>query len=333
PGDAVVGTAEAFWRPAALNDRHGLLEVYGRLTNTLYDRGGSYESIRAVDPCTGESTEDARDRAERLQRAGSVAGWPSTIGALGVRYSVGRTGLTVGVERRQFLGTATRRGGIYPAALADQCRLQTLANQPEVGSLLARYRLGGNAGGWLSYLTYGFYHGTDLRLGIRHWFTVQGYGQAGYAWDDNAATFSVDRVDSDGQPTARLADSRGRLKRDQWFAAAEVRAGQTFRVGGDDSRLLLNPYLVVGADWLRQSTRVTGVEYPQIGSQSFRLSDSGSSWALGAGPGVSLRYWFREDRYHAPRSYLEGSLQYRFPLGGGDSQRAKGLFANLTFYY
>ncbi|WP_425530475.1 hypothetical protein, partial [Stenotrophomonas maltophilia] len=53
PGDSVFSTLEAFWRPPAFNDQHGTLELYARLLNTLYDQGGTYESIRAVDPCTG----------------------------------------------------------------------------------------------------------------------------------------------------------------------------------------------------------------------------------------------------------------------------------------
>jgi hypothetical protein len=95
-----------------------------RLLNTLYDEGGTYESIRAVDPCTGESTPDARARAERLSRSRSTTGWPSTIASFGLRYAFGQTGLSAGIERRQFLGSATRQGDVYPASAAVQCRLQ-----------------------------------------------------------------------------------------------------------------------------------------------------------------------------------------------------------------
>ncbi|WP_251259278.1 hypothetical protein, partial [Enterobacter hormaechei] len=79
----------AFWRPPAFNDQHGTLELYARLLNTLYDEGGTYESIRAVDPCTGESTPDARARAERLSHSRSTTGWPSTIASFGMRYAFG----------------------------------------------------------------------------------------------------------------------------------------------------------------------------------------------------------------------------------------------------
>lgn len=52
---------------------------------------------------------------------------------------------------------------------------------------------------------------------------------------------------------------------------------------------------------------------------------------LGAGPGVSLRHWFREDKYAAPRSYIEAVLQYRARIWGDD--RVKGLFAGINLLY
>jgi tetratricopeptide (TPR) repeat protein len=329
PGDSVFGTLEAFWRPPALNNRHGTLEAYARLAGTLYDEGGLYESLLAVDPCTGEATPDARDRAERLGHSRSIAGWPSTVGSLGVRYAFGRTGISAGIERRQFLGSATRQGGIYPDSAAIQCRIQDQSSQP----LLARYRLGSDAGGWMSYLTYGFYRGTGVRTDVRQWWTVSGYAQAGYSWDDNRAHFSVDRLDGNGAPAERLLESEGRLRREQLFAAAELRAGRSFRPGGDQTRWVLTTSLAVGADWIDQRSRVRGIGYPSMPRQSFALSDTRRSWSLGAGPGVGVRYWFREDHYNAARSYLDFNLQYRFALGGGDDQRAKGLFATATLYY
>lgn len=333
PGDSVFGTLEAFWRPPATTNRHGTLEAYARIANTLYDGGGTFESIRAVDPCTGEVTEDARARAERLSRSRSIAGWPSTIASFGVRYAFGQTGLSAGIERRQFVGTATRNGGIYPDSAAIQCRIQVESNRPLQINTLARYRLDSNAGGWMSYLTYGFYKGTGVRTDVNQWWTVSGYAQAGYTWDDNDAHFTIDRLDANGDPAERILQSDGQLRRQQWFGAAELRAGRSYRFGADQTRWVVNPYLVVGADWIDQRSRVRGIEYPLIGVQSFNLSDTASSWSLGAGPGVGVRYWFREDHYNAARSYLDLGVQYRFAIGGGDTQRAKGLFATATLYY
>ena len=38
-----------------------------------------------------------------------------------------------------------------------------------------------NAGGWMSYLTYGFYKGTGVRTDVNQWWTLSGYAQAGFA--------------------------------------------------------------------------------------------------------------------------------------------------------
>ncbi len=333
PGDSVFSTLEAFWRPPAFNDQHGTLELYARLLNTLYDEGGTYESIRAVDPCTGESTPDARARAERLSHSRSTTGWPSTIASFGLRYAFGQTGLSAGIERRQFLGSATRQGEVYPASAAVQCRLQLALNRPLEASTLARYRLASGSGGWMSYLTYGYYHGTDLRTDVNQWWMVSGYAQGGYTWDDNGATFTLDALDANGTPVRRLGEANGRLHREQWFAAGELRAGRSFRFGAGQTHWVVTPYVVVGADWLDQRSRVRDIRYPPFPAQSFALNDTQRSWSLGAGPGVGVRYWFREDHYNTPRSYLDLTVQYRFAIGGGDTQRAKGLFATAILYY
>ncbi|WP_440568797.1 NfrA family protein [Stenotrophomonas sp. STK17_22] len=333
PGDSVFSTLEAFWRPPAFNDQHGTLELYARLLNTLYDEGGTYESIRAVDPCTGESTPDARARAERLSHSRSTTGWPSTIASFGLRYAFGQTGLSAGIERRQFLGSATRQGEVYPASAAVQCRLQLALNRPLEASTLARYRLASGSGGWMSYLTYGYYHGTDLRTDVNQWWMVSGYAQGGYTWDDNGATFTLDALDANGTPVRRLGEANGRLHREQWFAAGELRAGRSFRFGAGQTHWVVTPYVVVGADWLDQRSRVRDIRYPPFPAQSFALNDTQRSWSLGAGPGVGVRYWFREDHYNTPRSYLDLTVQYRIAIGGGDTQRAKGLFATAILYY
>lgn len=333
PGDSVFSTLEAFWRPPAFNDQHGTLELYARLLNTLYDEGGTYESIRAVDPCTGESTPDARARAERLSHSRSTTGWPSTIASFGLRYAFGQTGLSAGIERRQFLGSATRQGEVYPASAAVQCRLQLALNRPLEASTLARYRLASGSGGWMSYLTYGYYHGTDLRTDVNQWWMVSGYAQGGYTWDDNGATFTLDALDANGTPVRRIGDANGRLHREQWFVAGELRAGRSFRFGAGQTHWVVTPYVVVGADWLDQRSRVRDIRYPLFPAQSFALNDTQRSWSLGAGPGVGVRYWFREDHYNTPRSYLDLTVQYRIAIGGGDTQRAKGLFATAILYY
>jgi len=53
--------------------------------------------------------------------------------------------------------------------------------------------------------------------------------------------------------------------------------------------------------------------------------------AVGAGLGLIARYWFNQDRYRAPSSFVELSLQYRARIAG--DARAKGLFGRMTVSY
>jgi hypothetical protein len=95
---------------------------------------------------------------------------------------------------------------------------------------------------------------------------------------------------------------------DTTFAVADVRYGRAFQPGGGN--LIVAPF--VGAN----------LSY-----------DSGLSTKaiLGAGPGMWLRLWTREDTYRAPRSYIDLALQYRVRLAGDD--RGEGLYGVLGFAY
>ena len=343
-GDTVSSTTELFWRPTEFNSQKGMLEVYGRLSNTLYDEGSEFESKEFVDPCTGSVTVDSRSRDERLNGSSSVTGIPSTIGSLGVRYMLNDTGLTFGLERRFYLGSGTREGTAFPASRDDQCRIQQAiqdANEDgaAINGLLTRYKLDSTAGGWLTYMTYGFYQGTELRLNESQWFTMDGFAQLGYAWENNDAKFTTYDVDSQGSTTRQLGESSGQLKRQQVFASTELRVGRSMRVDALPG-IVFFPHLVGAADWLWQKDRASDMHFSdtdliklsQIGND-WSLTSEERSWSIGAGPGLSIRYWFREDHYHAPRSSLNWSMQYRVPIGGGATERAKGLFMNLTLSY
>ena len=96
----------------------------------------------------------------------------------------------------------------------------------------------------------------------------------------------------------------------QNIAVFEGRVGRSFRVDAVSDRLVATPFLALGANY--------DSSFAQPG-------------AVGAGPGVSMRYWFREDNYAAPRSYVDMNLQYRLRLAGDD--RAEGVFAGLTLAY
>lgn len=100
------------------------------------------------------------------------------------------------------------------------------------------------------------------------------------------------------------------FKNPQTYGVASVQSGRSIRLDSVSPNLVLFPHLTLNGDYNSLNTNRT---------------------ALGFGPGVNLRYWFREDGYHAPRSYLDLSLQYRFKLSGDD--RARGFFLTTTLSY
>ncbi|WMD23551.1 hypothetical protein RAS12_14620 [Achromobacter seleniivolatilans] len=316
PGDAVFSTTEIFWRPSDfLNSSTQTFELYGRLSNTLYDKGGKTTGQTVSDPC-GNGVIDVSETSNQ-----GIAGVPTTVGALGMRFTPStEVGLTFGLERQFNLGTATRRGTFSPDPSALRCALNR-DNQT------AHYETNAGSGGWLAYVTYGMYEGTTLRIDRPDWFTMEGYVQAGYSWQDMPAKFWL-RDNTTGVDGEK---SSGKLKRDQAFGAGELRIGRSYRMDAISDRLVLFPYAVIGGDWLSNRNRVSGMTI--AGSDSYNLLGNGSSWSMGAGPGVNVRYWFREDHYNAPRSYMDLTTQYRFNIGGGAADRARGLFINLTLSY
>ena len=123
------------------------------------------------------------------------------------------------------------------------------------------------------------------------------------------------RVDVPSWWTGRVSAEAGRyLSAGQTYALGEVQAGRSFRLGdgnsGSDGRWVLFPHLSLAADY---------------DSSSIEKS------AAGFGPGLTTRYWFNEDPYNAPRSYVDLSIQYRYRLAG--ARRAKGLFLTSTLSY
>lgn len=102
------------------------------------------------------------------------------------------------------------------------------------------------------------------------------------------------------------------IKAKQNYATFEGQAGRSFRLDDIHPKLVAFPHVVFGAD------HNTGY---MPGKQN----------AVGAGVGVNMRYWFNEDKYTAPRSYWDASLQYRARISGDD--RAKGIFFRLTLAY
>ncbi|MBI2771492.1 MAG: tetratricopeptide repeat protein [Burkholderiales bacterium] len=131
--------------------------------------------------------------------------------------------------------------------------------------------------------------------------------QAAYSFDKGTDL----RVDVPDWWTTRVSAEAGHyLSAGQTYGLATVQAGRSYRMPAADGKAVLFPHAVAAA------------EYNSL------LADKLS---VAAGPGVSLRYWFREDKYAAPRSYVDLSLQYRFRISG--DERAKGLFVTSLISY
>lgn len=94
------------------------------------------------------------------------------------------------------------------------------------------------------------------------------------------------------------------------YATGSLKWGRTYRMDRVSPRWTVFPFAVVGADF-----------------------DSAVShgFPVGAGIGVSTRYWFRDSHYDSPRSYFDASLQYRWRITGDD--RARGVFLDMIYSY
>ncbi|MOA27192.1 hypothetical protein D3C78_1480470 [compost metagenome] len=99
---------------------------------------------------------------------------------------------------------------------------------------------------------------------------------------------------------------------------SEWQVGRSYAIGGTGSRWVAFPHVVAAIDY--------DSKMKSEGGNDFSSGDAG-----GIGIGNNVRYWFREDAYNAPRSYVDLSLQYRARVFGED--RAKGAFARLTYSY
>ena len=119
------------------------------------------------------------------------------------------------------------------------------------------------------------------------------------------------RVDTPSWWTGQLYAEAGHyITHPDNYATFSGELGRSYRLNAIDPHLVAFPYAVLGGDY-----------NTQINNRA----------SMGAGVGVNLRYWFREDAYHAPRSFVDFSLQYRLKIVGDD--RAKGVFFNASFSY
>ncbi len=102
---------------------------------------------------------------------------------------------------------------------------------------------------------------------------------------------------------ARLFDAK------ETVAVAEGRLGRAFRLG-PQGELILIPFVGLSA------TYDSGLSNPT---------------AVGAGPGLWVRQWFRSEDLTAPQSYIDMVFQYRARVGG--DRRAEGFIATLSVSY
>ncbi|MBP0594375.1 bacteriophage N4 adsorption protein A [Paraburkholderia sp. LEh10] len=94
------------------------------------------------------------------------------------------------------------------------------------------------------------------------------------------------------------------------YGTTNVEVGRTFRMDSVSPKWTVFPYAVIGADY---------------------DSNVDHSIPVGAGVGISTRYWFRDGRYDAPRSFIDLSVQYRLKITG--DERARGVFFGAIYSY
>jgi hypothetical protein len=148
-------------------------------------------------------------------------------------------------------------------------------------------------GDWLLRLGYGSSIGTDLRVDTDSWWTSQLYAEGGHYVNASRNYFN-----------------------------SEWQVGRSYAIGGAGSRWVTFPHVVAAFDYDSKMNSETGAD---------GRTDTSSGRAGGIGVGNNVRYWFREDAYNAPRSYVDFSLQYRVKVLGEDN--AEGVFARLTYSY
>lgn len=164
-------------------------------------------------------------------------------------------------------------------------RTKPLREHNVVLSIERRVKIGSSSSSdWLLRAGYSGGIGTDLHIDVPDWTTINVYTEVGRF-----------------------------LHAERNYATFEGQAGRSFRMNEANSRLVVFPHAVIGADY-----------------DSHRAW-SGEKSSSGAGPGIAMRYWYREDKYDAPRSYLDFSVQYRWRLSGDD--RGKGWFVRAALVY
>lgn len=96
-------------------------------------------------------------------------------------------------------------------------------------------------------------------------------------------------------------------------------------------RYVLYSQLRYGHTWAVPAISDHLTVYPHIALVYDRDSRETNQTAIGVGPGVQFRFWFRENRYSAPASWADLTVQYRLPLTS--AARARGLVVQATLWF
>ncbi|WP_163030488.1 NfrA family protein, partial [Pseudomonas viridiflava] len=172
-------------------------------------------------------------------------------------------------------------------------RVKPFSRVNVIGALERTFPLGSSNidGDWLVRLGYGSSIGTDLRVDVPSWWTSQLYMEGGRYLQDKRNYFN-----------------------------SEWQVGRSFRIDSISPRLVVFPHVVAAVDYDSKMRS-------EVDALGRNRTSSDNAGGLGVGTGV--RYWFREDKYKAPQSYVDVSVQYREKVFGDD--RAQGVFARMTF--
>lgn len=100
------------------------------------------------------------------------------------------------------------------------------------------------------------------------------------------------------------------MKNEDTLAYGELRGGRSFRLDNLDDTLVVTPF--AGLVWGYGGKDV----------------NKGERWSLEAGPGISFRKWYSQDKYNAPQAAFDIAVQYRWGMSRNRSDVLSLTFSN-----
>lgn len=261
------------------------------LTSTTSYRGNSSASGLSAAPSTGNNTTGSRGSRSNDSLQNSTEVSWRPFGYRNAQF----TEFYARLSDTLWAKDSDSDTGLDALQGAVGVRVKPFSTLNVVAALERTFPLGSSDvdGDWLVRLGYGASVGTDLRVDTPSWWTSQFFAEGGRYINDSRNYFN-----------------------------SEWQGGRSYAIGGTGSRWVSFPHVVAAFDY---DSKMDGE------TQADGSTDYSSGTAGGLGIGNNVRYWFREDAYNAPRSYVDFSLQYRLRVFGDD--RAKGVFSRLTYSY